>query len=119
MVREAAPIDVGNLPELARLAEEVARSGRPRRLRRGDTDLAILSPARTRERTTPRRGDRRADAKVRPEKPARRRRGGALTAADPLFRHIGTSHADVSDVSNNKHRYLADAYHTKGRNRTP
>lgn len=44
MARELAPIDVTNDPELLRLAEEVRHSGRPRLLRRGGEDLAILSP---------------------------------------------------------------------------
>ena len=49
MTREAARIDISTMPDLARLAEEVARTRTPRVLRRGDEDLAILSP------TTPKR----------------------------------------------------------------
>jgi hypothetical protein len=46
MSRQAPPIDVGDLPDLARLAREVARDGRPRVLRDEGRDLAVLSPAR-------------------------------------------------------------------------
>jgi hypothetical protein len=51
MVREAAPLDVSTIPELARLAEEVARTGRARLLRQHDTDLAILAPVAPRRRS--------------------------------------------------------------------
>lgn len=44
MARELAPIDVTHDPELLRLAEEVRHSGKPRLLRRGGEDLAVLSP---------------------------------------------------------------------------
>ncbi len=52
MVRELNPIDITSMPELDRLAEEVNRTGRPRRLRRGTEDIAVLIPAAPR---TPRR----------------------------------------------------------------
>jgi hypothetical protein len=45
MTREAAPIDIATMPDLGRLAEEVARTRTSRVIRRGDTDLAVLSPA--------------------------------------------------------------------------
>jgi hypothetical protein len=50
MVREAVLVDVSAMPDLARLAEEVARTGTPRLLRRGDHDLAVLSPAKLKRR---------------------------------------------------------------------
>jgi hypothetical protein len=50
MTREAPPIDISTMPELARLADEVARTGTPRVLKRGDEDIAILSPARPKRR---------------------------------------------------------------------
>src|SRR5262245_37964261 len=46
MTREAVPVDISTMPEVARLVREMARDGRPRRLREAGTDLAILSPAR-------------------------------------------------------------------------
>ena len=48
MTRELAPIDVSAMPDVARLAQEVARTGRPRVLRQDGTDLAVISPARRR-----------------------------------------------------------------------
>jgi hypothetical protein len=55
MVRELAPVDVTNDPELLRLAEEVRRSGRPRLIRRGGEDLAVLSPVGSVTRRTTRK----------------------------------------------------------------
>ena len=50
MEREPAVIDLCTMPELARLAEEVARTGQSLVLRQDGTDFAILSPARPRPR---------------------------------------------------------------------
>jgi hypothetical protein len=46
MTRHATPLDISAMPEVARLAEEVARTGQARVLRTDDQDVAILSPAR-------------------------------------------------------------------------
>jgi hypothetical protein len=48
MATEVKAIDVSNVPELLKLAEEVRTSGEPRLLRRDGEDLAILRPARKR-----------------------------------------------------------------------
>ena len=45
MANELQPIDISAIPELARLADEVERTRQPRRLRRGDKDVAVLMPA--------------------------------------------------------------------------
>jgi hypothetical protein len=50
MVQEAERIDISNIPELVRLAEEVARTRKPRLLTRGEEEVALLSPARSRRR---------------------------------------------------------------------
>ena len=50
MTRETTAIDISTMPDLARLAEEVARTRTPRLLRRGDEDIAVLSPARPKRR---------------------------------------------------------------------
>lgn len=47
MVRELEPLDVSAMPELAQLADEVERTGRPRRLRRDGRDIAVLIPTPT------------------------------------------------------------------------
>jgi hypothetical protein len=46
MAREATPIDLSTMPDLARLAREVARDGTPRVLREEGTDVAVLAPVR-------------------------------------------------------------------------
>ncbi len=45
MTRELAPIDVSAMPDVARLAQEVARTRTPIVLREGGEDVAVLSPA--------------------------------------------------------------------------
>lgn len=44
MARELKVTDIGDLPELVRLAEEVHDTGEPRLLRREGEDLALLTP---------------------------------------------------------------------------
>jgi hypothetical protein len=53
MTSELAPIDIREVPELARLVDEVRASGKPRRLVAGEEEVALLVPARptTRRRT--------------------------------------------------------------------
>ena len=53
MASELTPIDISTMPEVARLAEEVHRTRRPRVLRRGTEDLAELRPVPPRPRRTP------------------------------------------------------------------
>ncbi|MFN8559857.1 MAG: hypothetical protein U0531_21735 [Dehalococcoidia bacterium] len=48
MTRDVAPIDIGAMPDLARLAEEVARTGMARVLQRDHEDVARLVPMRRR-----------------------------------------------------------------------
>ena len=50
MTRERMVIDISTMPEVARLAEEVARTGQACVLQRGGADVAILSPAHPRLR---------------------------------------------------------------------
>ena len=45
MSSHLTPIDISNMPDLARLVEEVAATQQPRELKRGNTTLAVLSPA--------------------------------------------------------------------------
>lgn len=46
MAREATPIDISNIPELVRLAEEVRMSGESRLLCRDTEEVAMLVPVR-------------------------------------------------------------------------
>lgn len=50
MPRQLASVDIATMPDLARLAREVATTGRSCVLRQDGTDVAILSPARPRRR---------------------------------------------------------------------
>jgi hypothetical protein len=45
MTRELAPIDIRQIPELARLVDEVRTARKPRRIVRDDEDVALLVPA--------------------------------------------------------------------------
>lgn len=104
MARELRPIEVSNQPELRRIAEEVYISQQSRVLRCDAEDLAILSPV---------RAPRKSTARARPATRAKR-----LAPNDSLFNIIGMAAAEegvTTDVSANKHQYLADAYasHTK------
>jgi hypothetical protein len=58
MAAELAPLEVSSMPDLARLADEVRATGRPRRLRRAGEDVALLVPA----PVAPRRRAERASA---------------------------------------------------------
>lgn len=83
MAKETLPLDITNTPELVRLAEEVARTGTARLLRRDRKDLAVLSPVPT---------------------PIARRRGRAKSEADlAAFRAAAGAWSDL-DLE----RFLAD-----------
>jgi hypothetical protein len=41
---QPTPIDITNMPDLVRIAEEVEATNKPRELRRYDTPIAILTP---------------------------------------------------------------------------
>lgn len=98
MAHEPGPIDISNQPELMRLVEEVSASGKPRRLRRHDEDVAQLVPIEPGPRT----------------QRAARSRGKATSADDPLWTIVGLAHGKgPTDVSENKYHYLAAAYDLK------
>jgi hypothetical protein len=69
---------VTDAPELLRLAEEVRQSGKPRLLRRGGQDLAILSPI----GPASRRSTRKAKAYTRADDDAFLAAAGAWTDFD-------------------------------------
>jgi hypothetical protein len=76
---ELKPIDITHIPDLPRLAEEVARSGIPRVLRSHDRDVAVISPA--------------------PSKPSRAGRGKRTSRKDALWDIVGIADAaDFPDV---------------------
>lgn len=98
MAKDLKPIDITHTPEVLRLAEEVAKSGIARILRRGEQDVAELRP-------------------VQPT-PKKTKQSQSTSKNDPLWDIIGIAHAvdfpDVpKDVASNKHAYLAEAYDAK------
>jgi hypothetical protein len=64
MAKELASIDIGNLPELLRIAEEVSATGAPRLLKRAGQELAIVMPVRVGARRRPRRPRTPADSEA-------------------------------------------------------
>jgi hypothetical protein len=91
MARELKLIDVGDEPDLLRIAQEVKNTGEARLLMSGGEELALITP-------------------VAPAKPSRPKRG-PLTADDPLFDLIGTGRSGVpGGVSGKKHEHLARPY---------
>jgi hypothetical protein len=91
MVKERKYIDISNVPELRRLAEEVLGTQRPQVLVMEGEELAIVSPAKPAKKSRP--------------------RGKILTEDDSLFKLIGIgASGGPGDVSENKHKYLAEAY---------
>lgn len=98
MATEYHPIDISEMPELRRIAEEVQASQEPRVLRRNSEDVAVIMPV------EPKRGKRA------PSVP----RGKPTSADDPLWNIIGIGRSEgPTDVSANKHKYLAEAYASK------
>lgn len=92
MAQQADSVDISNIPELRKLAEEVQLTRQPRMLRADSEDVAVLMPAKTRSR-----------------RPARRK---GLTRDDTLWNIVGCipDHRGPTDVSENVDKYLADAY---------
>ena len=99
MHRETKPIDISDLPELLKLAEEVQASQTARLLKHGQDDIAVLSPV---------------DPAARPKRAAPSRAGSAspndwlLRLADIAGDAVPTDQA--TDISSNKYKYLAEAY---------
>lgn len=95
--RLAGSVDVSDSPALLRLAEQVRISGHPRALRAANREVGVLIP--------PRQARRRAARRAAP-------RGSYLRPEDTLWNlvGIGASEDGSADVSENKHRFLAEAY---------
>lgn len=92
MSTEMQPIDVTDSAELLDLAEEVRRSGVGRLLKRGEQDLALLTP-------------------VVPRQPARSRRQPTSEEGDALLNIIGIgASTEPTDIAQHELEYLAEAY---------
>jgi hypothetical protein len=97
MAKEMTPLDVTDTPDLLRLAEEVARTGVARVLRRDSEELAVIRPVSTsrgRSRTRPTR-----------EAPPNAWLEGLVGAAES---------AGPADISANIHAYVAEATQAEG-----
>jgi hypothetical protein len=95
MRKSTATVDISHLPDLLRLAEDVRNTGEPRLLVRGDEEVALLTPvasSRARRKPAPKRKPHHAVNNV---------FGNIIGIADS---------GGPGDVSENKYRYLADAY---------
>lgn len=102
MARELAPIEISGMPDLVRIVDEVRDTQQPRLLRRDGEDVALVTPV-------GRVSIRRRRVSVRPH-------GKLFSAGDSLWNIVGIAHSDretfdePTDVSENKYRYLAEAY---------
>ena len=90
MAKELKRIDIGSIPELLKLAQEVRTTNESAVLQQESEDVALLSP-------------------IKPVS-KRRVRGKPTTADDPLWKLVGIGHSGRGDISENKHQYLAEAY---------
>ena len=86
MRKEVEPVQVGNLPELLRIAEEVRDTKQPRVLMHEREAVAIIAPVSPVRRT---------------------RKSGILTADDPLSKLVGTLSSKEPTDASKKHEYLA------------
>jgi len=102
MTRAYVAIDISNAPELQRLAEAVRQSGKPHALQAGAETIAVVHPAPKQARG--------AGSSPRPS-----RRSRVFTKDDPLWNIVGMfdDPEGPTDVSSNKHAYLAEAYMPK------
>jgi hypothetical protein len=92
MTRRPQALEIGNIPELLRVAEEVRASRPPRVLKRGGDEIAVIAPV-----EAPSAGKRRKVAEAPPN-----------AWSEDL---VGiASSAGPGNVSSNKHKYLAEAY---------
>jgi hypothetical protein len=132
-MKEPKPVDITSMPEVLRLAQEVARSGVPVMLMADGEELAALTPACKPKRRPGRAkpvtkddplfrligsGRSRTSGGVSEQKHGAlvraKRRGKPTSKNDPLWRIVGMADADapkdlVVDVSSNVDKYLADA----------
>jgi hypothetical protein len=89
MAKEPRRIDISRIPELLSIAQEVRRTNESRILKQENEDLAMLTPITAVTK--------------------RSIRGKPTSADDPLWKLIGIGHSGKGDISENKHKYLAEA----------
>src|SRR5205823_5139558 len=93
MTQHIPAIDITDPQALVRAAEDVERTQTPRLIKRGDKEIAMLSPLEPKEH-----GKTRARRKTKP-----------IPKTDPIFNIIGIGAGDGAPVSENVDKYLADA----------
>jgi hypothetical protein len=97
MRAEAPAVDISHEPSLRRLVDEARSARKPLLLQEDGQDVA--------------------EVRALDDAPKRRRRplvGKPMTYDDPLWELIGSAHSEgPTDVSSNKHKYLAEAYTPK------
>jgi len=96
MTLEAESIDITDRPELAQLADEVRRTMRPRVLRRGDEEVALILPLGTAKITPV------------PYNPALEEVLAGLPADDPVVRTAGALHTDQPFLGYDVEKALAE-----------
>lgn len=97
-------VDIDDADAVRRAIEVVGKDGRARFLRRGDAVVAVLETPR--QQHAPRRWARRLHATRHTQTAAQ-----PFTMDDPLWELVGSFEGDgPTDVSENKHRHLAQAY---------
>jgi hypothetical protein len=90
MAKAPKRIDISRMPELLNLAQEVRSTNEPAVLQQDSEDVAMLTPIKPVAKRTP--------------------KGKPTSADDPLWKLIGIGHSGKGDISENKHKYLAEAY---------
>lgn len=91
MAKELRHIDITHKLELLQIVEQVQSADQPVVLRKGDEDVAIVRPVK------------------RPGRPGIPR-GKAFTKDDSLWNLKGIGRSGVTDVSENKYKYLSEEY---------
>lgn len=100
--------DSGVTSDLLAAAEDVARTGKRRVIRKGRRPLAVLVPY-----EAPVRANESAD-RLKERSRRARRKTGVLTFDDPFFRLVGIGASGIpGGVSGRKHEALARAYRPK------
>jgi hypothetical protein len=90
MAKELKRIDISSFPELLKLVHEVRQTNEPSVLQQEREDVAKLTSLKPRAK--------------------RSVRGKPVTADDPLWKLVGIGHSGKGDISENKHKYLVEAY---------
>ena len=91
MAKELQSIEIGNIPEVLRLAEEVQKSKQPCLLKRQGEQVAVIMPI--------------APVRTRP------RRTGIISRDDPFVRMAGTGDSGIiGGISGRKYDYFRKAF---------